>query len=198
MGYLDNAGLAHLWGKIKGYVSTPTKTLTQAEYNALSEEEKQADILYAITDDGGSSGGGASTGEVYSTEETQIGTWIDGKPLYRKVVQSTFASASSTWQVISPPIASAVMQKISAYFRFPGGSFESIPTVDSKSVATRIMYNPGGGVQLSSNQKDWIGSDIIIILEYTKTANLATVDQSAVLSTPTTATTTGAGHIEEV
>lgn len=23
--------------------------------------------------------------EVYSTEETRIGTWIDGKPLYRKV-----------------------------------------------------------------------------------------------------------------
>jgi len=25
----------------------------------------------------------------YSTDETQIGTWIDGKPIYRKVIQST-------------------------------------------------------------------------------------------------------------
>ena len=39
---------------------------------------------------GGASGGSAnssSQGEVYSTEETRIGTWIDGKPLYRKVFQ---------------------------------------------------------------------------------------------------------------
>ena len=32
-----------------------------------------------------SSGGG----EVYSTEETRIGTWIDGKPLYRKTLVGT-------------------------------------------------------------------------------------------------------------
>lgn len=30
-------------------------------------------------------------GEVYSTTETRIGTWIDGKPLYRKVVTKTFS-----------------------------------------------------------------------------------------------------------
>lgn len=30
--------------------------------------------------------GGGSAGEVYSTEETRIGTWIDGKPLYRRVI----------------------------------------------------------------------------------------------------------------
>lgn len=30
--------------------------------------------------------GGGSAGEVYSTEEIRIGTWIDGKPLYRKVI----------------------------------------------------------------------------------------------------------------
>lgn len=29
--------------------------------------------------------GGGGAAEVYSTEETRIGTWIDGKPLYRKV-----------------------------------------------------------------------------------------------------------------
>lgn len=34
--------------------------------------------------DGGSGGGSGSAEEVYSTEETRIGTWIDGKPFYRK------------------------------------------------------------------------------------------------------------------
>ncbi|MCX4340288.1 MAG: hypothetical protein OSJ72_11655 [Lachnospiraceae bacterium] len=36
------------------------------------------------TGGGGSSGGG---GEVYSTEETAIGTWIDGRTIYREVME---------------------------------------------------------------------------------------------------------------
>lgn len=33
---------------------------------------------------GGGSGGNSESLDIYSTEETRIGTWIDGKPLYRK------------------------------------------------------------------------------------------------------------------
>lgn len=33
--------------------------------------------------------GDSSTEEVYSTQETKIGTWIDGKPLYRRVFEFT-------------------------------------------------------------------------------------------------------------
>lgn len=59
------------------------KPLTQAEYNALTDAEKQADVVYAITDD---DYGGSSSGEVYSTKEIRIGTWVDGKPIYKKTV----------------------------------------------------------------------------------------------------------------
>ena len=34
-------------------------------------------------------------GEIYSTEEQRIGTWIDGKPLYRKVGTIKFTSIYS-------------------------------------------------------------------------------------------------------
>ena len=56
--------------------------ITQAEYDALTDEEKQADVMYAITDDGGS-GEDSSGDNVYSSEEVRVGTWF-GKPLYRK------------------------------------------------------------------------------------------------------------------
>lgn len=40
--------------------------------------------------------GGSSGDEIYSTEETRIGTWIDGKPIYRRVIQGiTFQQNSS-------------------------------------------------------------------------------------------------------
>lgn len=37
-----------------------------------------------IADVGGSGSSAGSSEEVYSTEETRIGTWIDGKPIYKR------------------------------------------------------------------------------------------------------------------
>ncbi len=88
--------------------AVPTKVLTLAEYNALSKEEKQADMLYAITDDrpggSGSGGGGGGAGN-YSTEETRVGTWIDGKPLYRRVfVAETAGKSDLAWTFDFDPV----------------------------------------------------------------------------------------------
>lgn len=58
--------------------------LSQTEFDALSEEQKRSGTYFV--DDGSSGGSSGSAWEVYSTEETRIGTWIDGKPLYRKVI----------------------------------------------------------------------------------------------------------------
>ena len=44
---------------------------------------------------GGSSITPSSSGEIYSTDETAIGTWIDGKTLYRKV----FTNVSSGFNI---------------------------------------------------------------------------------------------------
>lgn len=44
---------------------------------------------------GGGSGG--SSEEVYSTEETRIGTWINGKPIYQRTWSARTASKGNTW-----------------------------------------------------------------------------------------------------
>lgn len=78
-----------------GQNGIPTVPLTQAEYDALTDDEKNAEKLYLITDAAASgSDSGGSSENVYSTEETRIGTWIDGKPLYRKVF--TFSDPGGT------------------------------------------------------------------------------------------------------
>lgn len=48
----------------------------------------------------GGSGGGASS-EVYSTDEIEVGTWIDGKPIYQKVVPVTLSSTAKSGSVVS-------------------------------------------------------------------------------------------------
>lgn len=62
---------------------------TEAEYNAIPEAKKKTGFAF-IKDD---------TNNVYSTEETRIGTWIDNKPLYRKVYQFTSASNTNTTDI---------------------------------------------------------------------------------------------------
>lgn len=54
MGFLDEAGLRHLWDRVKGLVGIPIKrSLTLEEYNALSETERMSNVVYIITDDNG-------------------------------------------------------------------------------------------------------------------------------------------------
>lgn len=77
-----------------GNSGIPTVPLTQAEYDALTDEEKNAEKLYLITDAAASgSDSGGSSEEVYSTEETRIGTWVNGQPIYRKTMTAVLPSS---------------------------------------------------------------------------------------------------------
>ena len=61
-------------------------------------------------------GGGGGTGEnVYSTEETVVGTWIDGRNIYRKV----FVGSSGTYDVSNLNID--VIIRLEAYGTYIGG-----------------------------------------------------------------------------
>lgn len=45
-------------------------------------------LCYIIKVSGGAESGGSS-GDAYTAEETRIGTWIDGKPIYRRIINVT-------------------------------------------------------------------------------------------------------------
>lgn len=66
----------------KGITSQLVHYATKQEFQSMTEEEKQG-LVVVIDEDNPNVG--SFKGEVYSTEEIRIGTWIDGKPLYRKV-----------------------------------------------------------------------------------------------------------------
>lgn len=66
-------------------VSTPVNgVISQKDFDALPEKQQNHGV-YFIPDAGG--GSSCSSQEVYSTKETRIGTWIDGEPLYREVIE---------------------------------------------------------------------------------------------------------------
>lgn len=184
MGFLDSQGLRRFWGKVRDALSQkqdaltadesirlaegkigvalPTRAVTQAEYDALTGEERQA-ALFVITDAGTEL---ADRGDVYSAEETRIGTWVDGKPLYRRVVPVTTGAVNTeTVFAALPGIASvarldfiatntlgsqvSVLSTLGYIFLGSSGSLGGLVTVGV------LAYCPGH-----------------VVIEYTKTADL--------------------------
>lgn len=90
-------------GPLEGQVGTEVGIVSE-EHDArtaysFSTRPTNVAVLFCIkyTENGNSNGGSAS--ENYSTEEQRIGTWTDGKPLYRKVYKFDI-TATPTRQTI--------------------------------------------------------------------------------------------------
>ena len=79
---------------------TSYKELTQAEYDALPASKLTDGILYCIKDVGINEGDKFSP-IIYSTDEREVGTWLDGKPLYQKTVVHNTALPHGQWTQIS-------------------------------------------------------------------------------------------------
>lgn len=104
------------------------KPLTQAEYDALTDDEKQADVVYAITDDGGE-----FSSKVYSTEEKAVGVWIDGKTVYEMSAIGTF-----------PDMANANNEAILTLITFPASVRIDMVVNFSANVHTNNGWMPVG------------------------------------------------------
>lgn len=69
------------------------RELTWAEYQALTEAEKNNGTMYFCNDVNGD--GSEFQPVIYSEEEREIGVWLDGKPLYQKTINDTFTNSAS-------------------------------------------------------------------------------------------------------
>ena len=150
------------------------KPLTKAEYDALTDEEKQADVAYAITDDAGSGGGsGGTSEEIYSTEETRIGTWVDGKPLYRLVFDSYIPDVASSPRLLGNVTDMDTM--VYAYGRIRASNTNFVDWPIPNYVINLMKQGIGVyGMVMGSYVTEWSGKPITVIVEYTKTTDEAT------------------------
>lgn len=117
------------------------------------------------------SGSGSSL-DAYSTEEQVIGTWVDGKPLYRKVVQYTL-TATSGYPTVDTGIRDIDYAMIDMY-RSDGGDsntnyFRSTSSIagylaKSSGIYTFILDNASGDFKAAPGLYTFI-------IKYTKTTN---------------------------
>ena len=152
---------------------------TQVAYKAA----KQAGILpnnaiIAITDD-------EQDHNRYSTEETETGMyWIDGKPIYRKVLQTTMPTVETdgTYVLTAVPhglqgvkdlisldaVACSYYQSGSLHYGIKGNAAWGLTNDVTYSVYTQ--YN-GANITIGSNRTTLNNWKVFITLEYTKTTD---------------------------
>ena len=102
---------------------------------------------------------------VYSTEEKIVGTWIDGKPIYRKCYNITLAKGLVTIDAIA---------NIDTYLGCKGSYISSsnnklsIPWIGANTEYTDVFINTSGNVITTSSLT---GTNCVIVIKYTKTTD---------------------------
>lgn len=115
------------------------------------------------------------TKDIYSTKEQVIGTWIDGKPLYRKVINATPTISNSSYQTIS--IKHNISDLKNVYkcnaFLYNTGNTQTyiLPAETSATQAIGISEINSTNIIMYSKNDTWSGWIAEIILEYTKTTD---------------------------
>lgn len=116
---------------------------------------------------------GESAGEIYSTEETRIGTWIDGKPLYRKCYQATTPPSAGSYQIIiSDSTLFSNIKAVTHIYGYVKYNNNNLPPInlyvtDTNYVATWFL---NGRIQMICTS-GWVNKPCYVVIEYTKTTD---------------------------
>ena len=141
-------------------------------------------VLYYVSDINGIAQGATLAGKVaqpptgglnrvfdhYSSNETIVGTWIDGKPIYRRVLSGTLPSTEGTYTIGT---IGAISKLISARFII---EFTDNWSADG-AIYSGTSYTPfnigyvdliSGGILYKNHVIGYFGQQITAIIEYVK------------------------------
>ena len=107
--------------------------------------------------------------EVYSTAEQRIGTWIDGKPIYRQVIQGTTASSNLSTAIGSISNLGTIVN-IRGYIVSASAS-QSIPINFVYNTEQNAGYREHNNILIRTNSSDYQSKPCYVIVEYTKTTD---------------------------
>ena len=142
-------------------VGTPSVTVTGKGTSAspLSFAFKN---LKGSKGDKGDKGDTGNQNEIYSTTETKIGTWVNGKPIYRKVFTGlNYGGTENSWTNTGATISNCE-------YIIDGTAIRTLAT--DITVAKQLNFKlSGNNIQYWTNERFEFCS--IIVLKYTKTTD---------------------------
>lgn len=152
--------------------STPTRELTQAEYDALTEAEKNNGTIYFITDNYVGSTYVGAYDTIYSTTEHIVGSYM-GKPLYQKTYYKASLS-NNAWNINVGTISSLdelVELKGVVKDSTVNLYYELNSTYPSDTLVMGLVTSDGRIDVYCARQNDtWV--DCYVTVRYTKTTDI--------------------------
>lgn len=156
-----------------GDVASDMEEITLAYYNEHKSEIEASGKTYLVTGPTTSpvaAGGGVN---VYSSEEQCIGQWIDGKPIYERVITFGELPTSSVKQIdiSSLNVDEIIELKGMVKSSSTQGYYRTLPMVDNSSFSNCIRLDVSGYALRVITSAAWAGYEAKIILQYTKTTD---------------------------
>lgn len=107
----------------------------------------------------------------YSTEEKVVGTWIDGKPLYREVINFG-ALPNNDRKTITHNLQNKNIVRVEGIcWDTDHDIIQMLPIAISNSYAVPYFYRPGNEVTIVTNGDRSTLTNCYITIEYTKTTD---------------------------
>lgn len=116
------------------------------------------------------------TKDIYSTAEQAIGTWIDGKTIYRKVYHIDTVAGTTQYQLDTNSNIDFITRYSGSIYNPSTGSLYALGSVHSENTSHNYkqLYLNKNEQVLRMDIGDWQTTDgwkLYIILEYTKTTD---------------------------
>ena len=148
-GFYDDTHLALTWENYSGWAHNRSHITVTGIRDRVSDAEKNFNK--------------------YSTTEEVVGTWIDKKPLYRKVVKGNITATDQTLFVVNANIDTMVF--ISGYDCPDGTYYFPFNYAQTGSTYKSIFYKKDTDtIEFRSNSYN-PGEVYVVVLEYTKTTD---------------------------
>ena len=106
----------------------------------------------------------------YSLEETRIGTWYNGKPIYRKVIQTTTPATANEWIDIDTGIEN-IDEHISKNISYKINTLTYFADAYENSTYRFLAVLNGSKVSVLVGVSSWCSKPMTMVLEYTKTTD---------------------------
>lgn len=108
----------------------------------------------------------------YSTEEQVVGTWIDGKPVYEKVIIQTDYNINSSWKYVSTGIVNLgeVVELKGTFAKSESGTdIYSLSYGGGESFISLVIDKSNDKIAIKSGESRT--GKLIVVIKYTKTTD---------------------------
>ena len=110
----------------------------------------------------------SKTSDNYSTTERVVGSWINGKPLYQKVVTAKSPSSLNTWYDVLTISNVEYLRIVYGELYFNSSAIDKL-ILNHSSTSTMGIKNNTIKMYITTN--DYKSKDVMFIVQYTKTSD---------------------------